>query len=288
LTIAREIDHRQGEALWLGNLGGCYLDLGQTNRAINLCKQALNIVQEIGYRQGEGACLDILGSCYSILGQIDHTIDLYNQALIISREIGDRYGEGALLASLARVMICQRNYEKAIQLTQDSLIIGKEIENPIISSYGNSYLALAHLYNKNLNEALDAIKAASEYHVLENKHHVFSLRGIITLRQGDQVAGREACTAAVEAADRILAQSPNYYDALDARGLALAGLVLCEADSDCRTDHLARAKAAFRAARAVTQAPGIVASVIRLLDALAEADPINLLSEVRATAAGES
>jgi tetratricopeptide (TPR) repeat protein len=53
LAIARETGYRQSESARLGNLGLCYYNLGEYQRAIDLCTQALAIAREIGYRQVE-------------------------------------------------------------------------------------------------------------------------------------------------------------------------------------------------------------------------------------------
>ena len=91
---ASRAKNRQGEGAWLGNLGNCYADLGQTARAIEYYEQALAIAREIGDRRGEGTDLGNLGNCYADLGQTARAIEYYEQALAIAREIGDRRGEG--------------------------------------------------------------------------------------------------------------------------------------------------------------------------------------------------
>ena len=104
LAIAREIGDRQGEANHLGNLGICYADLGQTQRAIELLRAGLAIAREIGDRQGEADHLGNLGGRYADLGQTRRAIDLYEQALAIVREIGDRRGEADPWATWASAM----------------------------------------------------------------------------------------------------------------------------------------------------------------------------------------
>ena len=79
----------------------------------------------------------------------------------------------------------------------------------------------------------------------------------------------------------MLERCDQNYDALDAKGLALAGLAVLEGG-----DHAAEAIAAFRAARAITVAPGIVGRVKRLLDAMAPADAAGILAPVSRAAEG--
>jgi tetratricopeptide (TPR) repeat protein len=288
LAIAREIGDRAGEGRHLGNLGLCYYSLGQTQRAIEFYEQALAIAREIGNRQGESATLGNLGICYADLGQTQRAIELYEQALTIDREVGYRQGEGIRLGNLAEALIDQGHYDEAIQRAQESIKIGEEINNPVICSHSHGQISLVQLYNGDLHAARAAAEAAREYDVPELNHTARALLGVIALRQGDRDAAQAAFTAAVDAADTILAHTADYYDALDAKGLALAGLALCEPERDRVARRLQQAQAAYGAARAINRDAGIVARVLRLLDALAAAAPAGLLDGVRAAAAGDA
>ena len=115
-----------------------------------------------------------------------------------------------------------------------------------------------------------------------NNHNVLALLGLIAMRQGDRVAAAEAFSAAISHADVMLDRCDQNYNALDAKGLALAGLAVLEGGQ-----RAAEAIAAFRAARAITSAPGIVGRVKRLLDALAPADATGILAGVYEAAAGQ-
>jgi hypothetical protein len=81
----------------------------------------------------------------------------------------------------------------------------------------------------------------------------------------------------IREADAQLAGTARAYRSAYAKALALAGLALC------RDAALARAAAeAYRDARAISAAPGIVMDQLRNLDALAVADPAGTLKPVRA------
>jgi hypothetical protein len=104
---------------------------------------------------------------------------------------------------------------------------------------------------------------------------------VIALRQADGTAAREAFAAAVAQADNLLAHTAHNFSALDAKALALCGLALGDDKS-----RLPEAVDAYRAARDITKAPGIVTRVLRLLDALAVVDTDGVLVEARRAAAG--
>jgi len=281
LAIAREIGDRQGEGAGLGSLGNCYFDLGQTARTIEYYEQGLAIDHEIGDQKGEGNRLGNLGICYAWLGQTARAIEHHEQALAIDREIGNRQGEGDDLDNLAEALIDEGRYGEAIRRALESVEIGEEISDPRLGSFNNSRLALAHLCAGDLPAARAAAETARQYDVPRNNHYVLALLGIIALRQGDGAAAQEAFAAAVAQADALLAHTPEYYAALDSKGLALCGLALCDAGN-----LVSEASAAFRAARATNRDVGIVSRVLRLFDALAAMDTAGVLAGVRAAANG--
>ncbi len=95
-------------------------------------------------------------------------------------------------------------------------------------------LAQAYLFQNDLVNARATIEAALQYDVPENNHNVTALHGIIALRQGERETAQEAFTKSIAQADEILAKTPDYYSALDAKGLALCGLLASWVDDDGR------------------------------------------------------
>ena len=149
------------------------------------------------------------------------------------------------------------------------------------SIYLGSY-ALACLYSGDLSAGRAAAEAACQYDVPQNNHYVSTLLGVIALRQGNQAAARQSFTVAMDHVEALLSAYAQNYQALDSKGLALCGLALTEDPK-----RIAEAVAAYRAARAITKATGIVQRVLHLFDALAQADTYGVLAPVRAAAAGE-
>jgi tetratricopeptide (TPR) repeat protein len=134
-----------------------------------------------------------------------------------------------------------------------------------------------------LVNARATIETALQYDVPAHNHNASALHGIIALRQGDEGTARQAFTRAIAQADEILAKTPNYYSALDAKGLALSGLVLCEAS----TDDGRRAVETFRKAREIAPHAGVVKTVLRSLDVLVKCDEKGTLKDVRKAVEGE-
>jgi tetratricopeptide (TPR) repeat protein len=280
LELQRQIKDRGGEGECLGNLGICYDDLGKTARAIEYQEQSLARSREVGDRQGEGVALGSLGSHYFIMGQTRLAADFCEQALAIAREIGDRDDEARQLGNLAEVLVDDARYADATRNATESIKIAEEINSPKIGSYSNGYLALARLYDDDLPGARAAAEAASRYDEPSNNHYVWSLLGLIALRQGDGAAA--AFAEAVARAETMLANSAQNYRALDSKGLALCGLAVCG-----DAGRVPQAVEAYGAARLINMDVGVVRSVLHLFDKLAESAAAGALAGVRAAAAGE-
>jgi tetratricopeptide (TPR) repeat protein len=275
LAISREVGNRGGEGAALGNLGGCYSDLGQVARAIDYLEQALAISREVGNRGGEGIALGQLGLCYRALGQLARAIDYHEQALAISREVGDRVGEGFAASHLAFAGLLQGRPEEAIQQASGALQVGEETGFARLISTCKGVLAFAHLGVGDMPAARAATGAACASDAPANRHRAQALLGLIALRQGDRTSAADAFRAAIAHAGLLLGDCAQNYGACDARGLALDGLAVLEGGS-----RAAEAIAAYRAARAITCAPGIVADVKLRLEALAPADTAGVLAGV--------
>ena len=321
LAIAREIGDRRGEGLALGSLGNCYYSLGDYRHSIDHHEQHLAIAREIGHRTGEGAALSSLGNRYYSLGDYRRAIDHQEQSLAIAREIGHRQGEGITLCNLGHCYYSLGDYRRAVDHIEQSLAIAREIGDRYLESNGLVYLglvyrdtgqsplackhfqdaidiaevtgdrenqhgarfavALAQLYTGELAAARKSIDGARRYDFPANTMAAWTATGIIQLRQSELVAAREAFARGLTEADELLAFSGENVSALDHKGLALCGLALCE---DGR--HLPLAEEAFAAARKITRAEGVVASVLNLFDALARADKDGRLAQVRKAAEG--
>ena len=248
-AIMREVGDRYGEGLALVNLGLCYSDLGRMARAIDYLEQALAIAREVGQRVAEGIDLENLAWCHWTLGQTARAIEYAEQALAVAREVGDRRVEGYALYTLARLSIDEGRPDDAICQAIEAVRLGEETGDPMIISVGDENLALAHLCIGDLPAARAAAEAARKQDIAMNNHNVLSLSGLIALRQGDRNAAVESYSAAIAQAEMMLDCCNQNYHALDAKGLALAGLAVLEGGN-----RAAEAIATFQAARAITSA----------------------------------
>jgi len=198
------------------------------------------------------------------------------------------------------VLIDLGDFQYAIEKFNFSLLIADEINKLQTQIVARAGLAQAYLFQNDAVNARANIEAALQYNVPRNNHGVTSLYGIILLRQGEHgnvSEARDAFTRAIAQADELLVQSPEYYSALDTRGLALCGLAICR--SRLRSpgrgqrdpgdnEELSRSKRdlqdaieTFRTARKVAPHAGIVKRALRLFDELVKCDEQGILKNMR-------
>jgi len=299
-AMAKETNNRQAEGTWLDNLANEFANLGEARKAIEYHEQALVIAREIGDRENEGRRLGNLASRYTELGQARKAIEFYEQALVIAREIGDRKGECQRLGNSGHAYLSLAENQMAIVNYQQAIQIADEISFPLEQNYSRYGLTQAYLFRNDLVNARATIEAALQYDEPINNHNVTALHGIISLRQGERETAQEAFAKSIAQADEILAKTPDYYSALDAKGLALSGLTICDLrhlhlravqvlpiGARGREELLAEAMKTFKRAREIAPHAGVVKSVLRLFDELVKCDEEGILKNVRDTVEGK-
>jgi tetratricopeptide (TPR) repeat protein len=290
LFMAREAKNRQAEGAWLGNLSNVHADLGETRHAIDYYEQALVIVLEVGDRLSEGTLHINLGDCYYELGETKEAIEHCEQAIDIFREIQELGGESMSLGNLGGYYIDYGNVVKSIAFCKQSIQLADEIGNIQVQSGSRFRLSQAYLYQNNLVNARATIEAALQYDEPLNNHNATALHGIIALRQGEMETAQEAFTKSIAQADEILAKTPDYYSALDAKGLALCGLAICDGNgrgAAMLRPHIDDAIATFQKARKIAPHAGVVKSMLRLFDELVKCDREEILKDVREAVEGK-
>jgi tetratricopeptide (TPR) repeat protein len=180
------------------------------------------------------------------------------------------------------VLTDEGRYSEAVERARESIEIGAELNSPLLGNWSNGFLALARLYAGELEAARAAAEGARQYDEPENNPNVLAALGVIALLQGDSAAAQQAFAVALDQAESMLKHNRRNQNSLDVKGLSLCGLTLCDG-----VNRTPSAVEVYKAARAITQAAGIVRRNLCLFDALAAADFAGVLKEVRAAAAGE-
>ncbi|MBN8655971.1 MAG: tetratricopeptide repeat protein [Anaerolineae bacterium] len=283
LIILRKFGVRKDEGNVLSNLGNRYAELGNINKAIEFYEQSLVIHSEIGDRGGKGNSLHKLGNGYIVLGNVGKAIEYYEQALVIALEIGDRSSESIVLVNIGNALLILGDLQKAKEYFQQATQIADEISLPPLQNSARCGLTETCLLQNNLLNARLTIETALQYDILNNYYNGTALHGIIALRQGERETAQEAFMKSIAQADEILAKTPEYYDALDAKGLALCGLILCRGAVPAPNDAIET----FRKARKIAPHAGVVKRNLRLFDELMKCEGGEILKDVRNAVEGK-
>ena len=262
----------------LSNLGATHVHLGEFRQAIGVYAQALDVARSIGDRQGEGTVLVNLGNCYYRLGEYRRAIDLDTQALAIAREIGDRSEEAVAVEYLGRAWLASGEARRAVTLLEQAVSLADTTGDIEPAVEARSWLARAHLQLGDPAAALAATTARRELPYPTEEPMLRLLEGLALLDLHRLEASVPAFSAAVTAANALLALADSNVAALQARALALSGLAAATGSPAQAVD----AEEAFARARAVTSAPGVLAGTHRLFEQIACHDRSGVLARVRA------
>jgi tetratricopeptide (TPR) repeat protein len=287
LLSAEEYLSPEDKALALSGIAICDAEGGELDRAIEHGNRALTLARKVGLRDQECTQLLNTGRMYGQLGEEREALERLQQGLELAHRRGDRAVEGRCLDAVAEMFIDQGRVGRAIDRAKQAVEIGEQVRRPELISEASTTLALAYLCSggaDGLEAAQAAIDTASANRRARRTLNAPVLAGIIALRREDRATAGEAFDQAEGDARGLLLQDDHRFDAFDALGIAYCGLAVVGEDV---ADALEQAAAAFKAARAVTTAPGLVRRVIRLLDELEEVAPHGLLKVPRQSATGE-
>jgi tetratricopeptide (TPR) repeat protein len=220
-----------------------------------------------------------LGICHAALGETRLAVEFHEKSLAIARKIGARLTEANQLRNLGDCYADLGAWEQAGRYCEQAIRISDEISFAQGRNQGRLSLAALHLHADELDAARETAQAACAGDYPPIAADLSLILGIALARQAKRDAASRAFTDAVRSADTLIEQANGNYHTLDTKALALCGKALTNG-----TGQLTEARATFRAARTITRAHGIVQRVLRLLDALAPADPAGILEPIRIAA----
>jgi tetratricopeptide (TPR) repeat protein len=278
LTIARDTGDRQGEGTALVNLGNCHACQGEYDLALDLHNQALTIASDTGDRRAAGAVLVNLGNCYYRLGDYPRAIDHDTQALTIARDIGDRYAEALALEYLGRAWLASGEADRAVELLEQAMKIADTTGDIEPAVEARSWLARAHLQLGDPAAALIRTTERRELPYPAEEPMLRLLEGLALLDLHRLEESAPAFSAALTAADALLALADSNVAALQAHALAVSGLAAATGNPA----QAAEAREAFARANDVTRAKGVVEGTSRLLEQIACHDRSGVLAGIRA------
>jgi serine/threonine protein kinase/tetratricopeptide (TPR) repeat protein len=181
LALAKQTGDRRLEGICLANLSNDYLAYQQIEQAKSTIEEALLITRRLGEKRLEAVYLANLANICFLCGQIEITLEHYQQALALSRQVQDQRTEGICSGELAAVLLLcfgkQEATETLLQRADEVLSqMGDVVEQGRVRCVrGHLLLSRAEPIeeilreveaiadkSKDLSEALDALKLASE------------------------------------------------------------------------------------------------------------------------------
>lgn len=303
LRIVRDIGDPGLENNALSSLGHCFRALGRYPRAIDLYTDALSVADRVDDRCGRFEPLDGLGCVHAELGDHRRAVDLHTEALAVARDKADRLGEAGALNHLGRSRCRTGDHTAAADLHSASLTIARAIGSPSSQAYAliglgrasleadagrartlleqaveaatgtdevapkaeaGAGLARVHLELGDPAEAHAAVAAVRSLPHPTGTPMILLLDGLALAELDRAADSAHTLTAALAAADALLALADRNVDAQQVRALALAGLAVTAG-----ADPQPAVEAVGAVVRAATGAAGVVADTRTLLDRIA-------------------
>ena len=126
LAEARRTRSVKDEAAELTSLGTLHRQAGETQKALDLFNQELQLWRRVGSHNGEALTLNDIGRVYADLGQDQKALDYYNQALPLWRDAHNRRGEALTLNNMGKTYADMGQEQKALELCDQALPIWRE------------------------------------------------------------------------------------------------------------------------------------------------------------------
>jgi len=146
LSLAVELDNRDGKATILNAIGAAYEQLNKPEDALRNYNESLAIKRGLGQKAGIALTLSNIARVQSSLGKPEEAYKSYQLAVKLQREIGDKKGLGVTLINLGELYRERSRYEEALKSYKESLQIQRDVgdENKqafCLNNIGNVYLA---------------------------------------------------------------------------------------------------------------------------------------------------
>jgi tetratricopeptide (TPR) repeat protein len=160
-----------------------------TDTAIILTQQALQLSEKIYWKKGKAICLNELGWSNYVKGNYTQALEYYNTGLRIAEEISDKNLQATLLGNIGIVNFYKSDYPKALSYYFKALKIDEELGDKRgmsirLGNIGNVYAEQSD-YPKALEYYFKALKIAEELRDKRNMAIWLGNIGIVYNYQSD-------------------------------------------------------------------------------------------------------
>lgn len=166
---------RLNQALVLGNLSVAARIQGQTDRALELIQQALNIKKLVGDRKGEALSLLSLGNIYADQDKYQKALECFQAAQSINAEIPQRGLDLMIARNTALLYLSLSLYERAIRSMEHALVLAEETGDRESRQIAFNSLGDIYLCQGDLDRAWEYFRKASAGYLSPNPQTQFML-----------------------------------------------------------------------------------------------------------------
>ncbi len=161
LDMALKIDTAEGQQVVARDyrlLGSIYTRWGDLTKAIQLCRESVQIYQSIGDLVGLAKSYNNLAVAYYHQGDWSQASDAYHKSLALRKQVGDVQGQAILINNLAEIHRDQGKWDEALDLYKQSLAIWKQLELEWGEGLALSNMAQVYIYQENWDAAKTCLK----------------------------------------------------------------------------------------------------------------------------------
>lgn len=181
VTLFEQLGDRRNLAEGYKNIGNIYLDMKNSQMALEHYLKARQLMQDMGDNRGVGKMLNNIGNMYSESGQKDKALDYYRQSLLIMEKEKWDIGQVVELVNIAGIISDKGDDKSSYQYNLRAMEISKRI--------GNKRLIAVLLSNMGVNlrkmgrhkealrlvyQALDIAKEIKNKDIVRNFHEELS------------------------------------------------------------------------------------------------------------------
>ncbi len=278
LRISEGLEDHSQKAHVLNTLSDCAVSVGLIREAIGYCQLSREISRECRNKNLEALSLVNLGRQYVELGENQAALARIKEGYsLASRESYD-FAESWALTALGEAHLCTRNFLQAVEFLDQAVSLADKVQSSQIQQMSRVLRASAKLSLGKFSDARADIDEANQYELPSTAYEICGVLGVIALRQGERGSAKYAFQEAKTSAQQLLELNPQDYRILYFKGLALAGLVVCE---EAAEEYVPLSVQAFNEASQATKAVGTLNKVRWLVEGLEKSDQENKLVSVK-------
>uniref|UniRef100_A0A7V1EI81 Tetratricopeptide repeat protein n=1 Tax=candidate division WOR-3 bacterium TaxID=2052148 RepID=A0A7V1EI81_UNCW3 len=136
------------------NLSVIYCVKGDFEKALQICKEALNVAEDTGDLRGKVNAYNVMGTVFKALGDYEKAIDSFTMNLKITEELGDKRGIGMSYCNLGNVYQHKGDNSTALDLYQKFLEISQELRDKSGIGMASNNMGIIYFNMGNYEKAL--------------------------------------------------------------------------------------------------------------------------------------